>query len=59
MNDDWQTAEVDARAWINWSLADEIRSDLDSFLEGICLLEVMAGCHRMRLRPWSQLPRTS
>ena len=21
VNDDWQTAEVDARAWINWSLA--------------------------------------
>lgn len=35
VNDDWQTAEVDARAWINWSLADDIRSDLDSFLEGI------------------------
>ena len=35
VNDDWQTAEVDARAWINWSLADDIRSDLDAFLEGI------------------------
>ena len=35
VSEDWQTAEVDARAWINWSLADEIRSDLDSFLEGI------------------------
>ena len=35
VNDDWQTAEVDARAWINWSLADDIRTDLDSFLEGI------------------------
>ena len=35
VNDDWQTAEVDARAWINWSLSDEIRSDLDSFLDGI------------------------
>ena len=35
VNDDWQTAEVNARAWINWSLADDIRSDLDSFLEGI------------------------
>ena len=35
VDDDWQTAEVDARAWINWSLADDIRSDLDAFLEGI------------------------
>ena len=37
VNDDWQTAEVDARAWINWSLADDIRSDLDSFLEDFAL----------------------
>jgi len=35
INDDWRTAEVDAKAWINWSLADDIREDLDAFLEGI------------------------
>ena len=35
VNDDWRSAEVDARAWINWTLADEIRKDLDSFLDGI------------------------
>tara|TARA_B100001123_G_scaffold105909_1_gene123108 strand:+ start:7576 stop:9579 length:2004 start_codon:yes stop_codon:yes gene_type:complete len=35
INDDWQTAQVDARAWINWTLADDIRSDLDGYLEGI------------------------
>jgi hypothetical protein len=35
VNDDWKTAEVDAKAWINWSLADDIREDLDAFLEGI------------------------
>ena len=35
VNDDWNSAQVDAKAWINWSLADDIRKDLDSFLEGI------------------------
>ncbi|MCH1591501.1 MAG: hypothetical protein L7R66_00755, partial [Candidatus Thalassarchaeaceae archaeon] len=35
INEDWETAQVDARAWINWSLADDIREDLDAFLEGI------------------------
>ncbi len=35
INDDWRTADVNARAWINWTLADEIRKDLDSFLDGI------------------------
>jgi len=35
VNDDWNSAQVDAKAWINWSLADDIREDLDSFLEGI------------------------
>jgi hypothetical protein len=35
VNDDWKSAEVDAKAWINWSLADDIREDLDAFLEGI------------------------
>jgi hypothetical protein len=35
VNDDWKSAEVDARAWINWTLADDIREDLDSFLEDI------------------------
>ena len=35
VNDDWNSARVDAKAWINWSLADDIREDLDSFLEGI------------------------
>ena len=35
VNDDWKSAQVDAKAWINWSLADDIREDLDSFLEGI------------------------
>jgi len=35
INDDWESAEVDAKAWINWTLADDIREDLDAFLEGI------------------------
>ena len=35
VNEDWQTAQVDAKAWINWTLADKIRKDLDRFLEGI------------------------
>tara|TARA_Y100001968_G_scaffold66428_1_gene57289 strand:+ start:1110 stop:3161 length:2052 start_codon:yes stop_codon:yes gene_type:complete len=35
VNDDWKSAEVDAKAWINWSLADDIREDLDAFLEDI------------------------
>ncbi|MED5268416.1 MAG: hypothetical protein VYB00_06340, partial [Candidatus Thermoplasmatota archaeon] len=35
INDDWGSAEVDAKAWINWTLADDIREDLDAFLEGI------------------------
>jgi len=35
VNDDWKSAEVDARAWINWSLSDDIREDLDAFLEDI------------------------
>ena len=35
IDDDWQSAQVDARAWINWTLADDIRRDLDSYLEGI------------------------
>ncbi len=35
VEDDWKSAQVDARAWINWTLADEIRTDLDAYLEGI------------------------
>ncbi len=35
VNDDWKSAEVDAKAWINWSLSDDIREDLDAFLEDI------------------------
>ena len=35
VNDDWRSAEVDAKAWINWSLSDDIREDLDAFLEDI------------------------
>ena len=35
VDEDWQSAHVDARAWINWTLADQIRSDLDAYLEGI------------------------
>jgi len=35
VNEDWQTAQVAAMAWINWTLADDIRDDLDEYLEGI------------------------
>ena len=35
IQDDWKTAEVEAKAWINWTLADDIREDLDSYLEDI------------------------
>ncbi|MBI88179.1 MAG: hypothetical protein CMB67_04035 [Euryarchaeota archaeon] len=35
VEEDWKSAHVDARAWINWTLADQIRSDLDSYLEGL------------------------
>ena len=35
VDEDWQTAQVAAMAWINWTLADDIRDDLDEYLEGI------------------------
>lgn len=35
VDEDWQSAEVFATAWINWSMADVVRESLDSFLEGI------------------------
>ena len=35
IQDDWETAEVEAKAWINWTLADDIREDLDAYLEDI------------------------
>jgi len=35
IDDGWGRAEVSAMAWINLTLADDIRHDLDSFLEGL------------------------
>jgi len=35
VDEGWQTAQVEAKAWINWTLADDIREDLDAYLEGI------------------------
>ena len=35
VNEDWQSAEVFATAWINWSMADVVRERLDSYLGGI------------------------
>ncbi len=34
INEDWQTAEVEAVAWINWTNADDIREDFDEYLDG-------------------------
>ena len=34
IDQDWQSAEVFAKAWINWSMADVVRERLDSYLEG-------------------------
>ena len=35
VDEDWQSAEVFATAWINWSMADVVRERLDSYLEGL------------------------
>jgi len=35
IQDDWKSAEVRAKAWINWTHADDIREDLDAYLEDI------------------------
>ncbi|MEC7694573.1 MAG: hypothetical protein VX954_00220 [Candidatus Thermoplasmatota archaeon] len=35
IEDGWDKAEVSAVAWINLTLADDIRHDLDAFLEGL------------------------
>lgn len=35
IDEGWQTAQVTAQAWINWTLADDIREDLDAYLDGI------------------------
>jgi hypothetical protein len=35
IDQDWQSAEVFATAWINWSMADSVRERLDSYLGGI------------------------
>ena len=48
VQEDWKTAQVDARAWINWTLADDIRTDLDSYLEGYVPFGGMGGFHPMR-----------
>jgi len=34
INEDWETAEVEAVAWINWTNADDIREDFDEYLDG-------------------------
>ena len=51
VDEDWQTAQVAAMAWINWTLADDIRDDLDEYLEGIVPSGEMTGC---RLTKWVQ-----
>ena len=33
INEDWETAEVEAVAWINWTNADDIREDFDEYLD--------------------------
>jgi len=32
INDDWETADVSATAWINWTMADVVRERLDNYL---------------------------
>ena len=32
INDDWQSAEVQAVAWVNWTLADDLRETMDEFM---------------------------
>ncbi|MDE0953635.1 MAG: hypothetical protein OR994_03065 [Candidatus Poseidoniales archaeon] len=33
INEDWDSAEVEARAWVNGSIVDTLRESLDSFLD--------------------------
>ena len=35
INDDWASADVSAVAWINGTLADQVRTDLESLFEGL------------------------
>lgn len=35
VNDDWASADVSAVAWINGTLSDQVRVDLESFFEGL------------------------
>lgn len=35
MNDDWESAYVEAVAWINGTLADQVRLDLEGLFEGL------------------------
>ena len=35
MNDDWESAYVQAIAWINGTLADQVRLDLEGLFEGL------------------------
>jgi len=35
IDQDWQSAEVFAIAWINWTMADVVRERLDSYLQGL------------------------
>ena len=35
INDDWESAEVSAVAWVNGTLADQARTDLENLFEGL------------------------
>ena len=35
INDDWESADVSAVAWINGTLSDQVRVDLESLFEGL------------------------
>ena len=42
INDDWETADVQAVAWVNNTLADELRVTMDEFME---LLDPVSYTH--------------
>ena len=48
VDDDWDSAEVKARAWINGTSVDLLREKLDSYLEELYPVEEMVGSLLMK-----------
>ena len=55
VNEDWKSAQVDARAWINWTLADDIERTWTHSSKTSSHQVVMVGYQRMRLTRWYPL----